>query len=256
MTDLNKIPPALRDAARSRLEAEARKFDAEAGEAKAEGRYHIALAKQAELEFSAGQIALAKELEKRERELASDYDIRFYRFHKAVTDATAAACMATVAQWARVDKVNGVKAPHYKIQFNSPGGSVWDGLALFDELQHFRSQGIKITTSTIGMAASMAGILLQAGDVRRMAPESWILIHKTSFGAIGDFDDVADRVKLLDRIQDRILDIFAARAKEAGEKGTAEKPISRTQLVKNWNRKDWWVSSDEALKFGLVDEVR
>ena len=178
------------------------------------------------------------------------------RFHDAVRETTVDAAIQCLAQWFRVDKARGVTNPHYKIQFNSPGGSVWDGLALFDEIQYFRSQGVKITTSTIGMAASMAGILLQAGDVRVMAPESWVLIHKVSFGTQGDYDSISDKVKHLGRVQNRILDIFAKRAKEAGENGTASDPISKTRLKNGWERKDWWLSSEDCLKLGIVDEVR
>jgi ATP-dependent Clp endopeptidase proteolytic subunit ClpP len=242
-------PPELVAAKVQALEAEALQYRAEA-------RRDEALAKQAELEATAGVIGLAREQEKRQRELMSDYETRFYRFHKTVNADTARSCISMLAQWFRVDKANGVEAPHYKIQFNSPGGNVTEGLALFDEIQHFRRQGVRVTTSTIGMAASMAGILLQAGDERVMAPESWMLIHKTSFGAMGDFVSVADQVKWLERVQDRIVDIFVRRAAEAGERETADKPITKRQLEARWNRKDWWISSDEALELGLVDAVR
>jgi ATP-dependent protease ClpP protease subunit len=91
----------------------------------------------------------------------------------------------------------------------------------------------------------MAGILLQAGDVRIMGKESWLLIHQVSFGASGSFGEVEDTTKWVDRIQDRVLDIFASRSK-----------MSKAQIKRKWNRTDWWISSDEALKLGFVDETR
>jgi ATP-dependent Clp endopeptidase proteolytic subunit ClpP len=254
--ELSKLPPELVAAKAAALNAEAKAFGAAATEHMATAAWRNAEAVRSQAEADATLIGLTRENEKRQRELASDYDTRFYRFFKSVGEASSQSCIAQFAQWWRVDKANGIENPHYKLQFNSPGGSVFDGLALFDELQHFRRQGVKITTSTIGMAASMAGILLQAGDVRVMSPESWMLIHKTSFGAIGNFDEVQDRVKMLDRVQDRILGIFTARAKEAEANGTCDKAITRSQIERRWDRKDWWLSSDEALKFGLVDEVR
>jgi ATP-dependent protease ClpP protease subunit len=60
-----------------------------------------------------------------------------------------------------------------------------------------------------------------------------------------------DRLKWLDMVQQRILNIFADRAKDSA----AEKPITLKQLERNWERTDWWISSDEALKLGLIDEV-
>lgn len=249
---MNNIPANLPPEVAAAL---VRKFDAEAIAAQAEARADNARARSMELEASAAGIALERENYKRARELVNDHHTRFFRFDTQVDAKSVEYCIDSVAEWCRLAKQDGETA-HVKIQFNSPGGSVWDGLALFDEIQHWRRQGVRFTTSTIGMAASMAGILLQAGDRRIMAPESWLLIHKTSFGVMGDFDEVQDRVKLLDRIQERILDIFAKRAKEAGEAGTASNPITRDQLSEKWERRDWWIPSDEALVFGLVDEVR
>lgn len=245
--DLNNAPPEL-------IAALVSKTEAETEAARAEARADNARASGLELEATAAEIALEREQYKRERELVNDHHTKFFRFDTQVDPKSVEYCIDTVAEWCRLAKPD--EDVHVKIQFNSPGGSVWDGLALFDEIQHWRRQGVRFTTSTIGMAASMAGILLQAGDKRVMAPESWLLIHKTSFGVLGDFDEVQDRVKLLDRIQGRILDIFAARAKEAGENGTASEPITRELLDEKWERRDWWIPSDEALKFGLVDEVR
>ena len=249
-------PPALAEAKTAALLAEAEAFKNAAKEHAATAAWRTAEADRSRAEATATQLGLTREQEKRQRELASDYDQRFFRFFKSVSESSSQNCIATLAQWWRVDKASGNPNPHFKIQFNSPGGSVFDGLALFDEIQHFRRQGVKFTTSTIGMAASMAGILLQAGDDRVMAPESWMLIHKTSFGAIGNFDEVQDRVKMLDRVQGRIVDIFVGRALEAKERGTCKKPITKGQLERRWDRKDWWISSDEALELGLVDAVR
>lgn len=239
-----------------RMLADAEKATALAEQARAEARQNNLLAEAAAIELDLAKIRSEREYEKRERERAGDWETRFMRFHDAVRETTVDAAIQCIAQWFRVDKARGVENPHYKIQFNSPGGSVWDGLALFDEIQFFRSQGVRFTTSTIGMAASMAGILLQAGDTRVMSKESWVLIHKVSFGTQGDFDSISDRVKHLGRVQDRILDIFAARAKQAGQNGTASDPISKTRLKNGWERKDWWLSSDDCLKLGIVDEVR
>lgn len=247
--DLTKLPPELVAAKTKALEAEAAKLEAET-------RSELARARRNEYEAEVSSFGLEREREKRARILQSDTYRRFYRFDEPVSAASAGACIDQIAEWARVARAEGDMDPHIKIQFNSPGGSVFEGLALFDEIQHWRRNGVRFTTSTIGMAASMAGILLQAGDKRVMAPESWMLIHKTSFGAIGNFDEVQDRVKMLDRVQARIVDIFVTRANEAKANGTCEKPITKGQLERRWDRKDWWISSDEALKFGLVDAVR
>ena len=62
-----------------------------------------------------------------------------------------------------------------EIVFSSPGGGIISGFELFDFMQDLRSKGHKITTGSLGYAASMAGILLQAGDVRWIGHQSWMI---------------------------------------------------------------------------------
>ena len=132
-----------------------------------------------------------------------------------------------------------------EISFNSPGGEIISGMAMFDFIQELRGKGHFVTTSTRGMAASMAGILLQAGEHRVMARQSWLLIHEASFGASGSMGSVEDTVDWVKRIQKRIVQIFAERSN-----------VTATFINKNWKRKDWWISSEEALKWGFVDAIR
>lgn len=205
---------------------------AEAGKAAAETRKALAEAEVAEID-------LAKRRHEESKRLAGDEHFHVYRFQTAVEAGSAKACMDQLATWHRLDPGCPIE-----IVFNSPGGDVVNGLALFDYIQELRRAGHRVTTKALGMAASMAGILLQAGDVRVMSAESWLLIHEASFGVSGSFGDVEDRVKWIERIQDRILDIFAARSK-----------LSKSQIRRRWHRKDWWLSSDEALKLGFIDEV-
>jgi ATP-dependent Clp endopeptidase proteolytic subunit ClpP len=163
--------------------------------------------------------------------LADDYYMRVYRFTTDVSAASAAKCMGTLALWSRLTPECDIE-----IVFNSPGGSVVDGMALFDFIQDIRDKGHIVTTSCLGMAASMAGILLQAGDKRTMGRQSWLMIHEASFGAAGKIGEVEDTYEWVKRVQDRILDIFAERSN-----------LDRAELAQNWLRKDWWLSSDEAL---------
>ena len=108
-----------------------------------------------------------------------------------------------------------------------------------------RFKGHKVVTGSLGMAASMAGILLQAGDVRWIGHQAWMMIHRAAFGAIGKTYEVEDEVKLVKRIEERCLDIFVSRSN-----------LSKMKIKRNWDRKDWWIDADECLEMGLVDEVR
>ena len=133
------------------------------------------------------------------------------------------------------------------ITFNSPGGSVIDGMALFDYIRFLQGQGHKFTIIALGYAASMAGILLQAADVRVMAKGSWLLIHEVAFAAGGKIGEVEDMYEFGKRLKSQAADIFIERS---GGK------LTREHLEEKWTRKDWWLSADEALALGLIDEVR
>ena len=211
--------------------AEAEKFRAEAAKAAAESEIamHSATIRRLEAEKAERQ---------RAEELAGDKYHHVYRFHGEVNSNSVKGCMSQLDVWDRLDPECEVK-----IVFNSPGGSVVDGMALWDYLVGFRKTHT-LYTHAEGMAASMAGILLQAGDVRSMGAESYLLIHEVSAGIMGSFGDIEDRVKWIEMVQDRILSIFANRSK-----------LSKATLKRRWKRKDWWLASDESLKLGFVDEV-
>lgn len=216
---------------RERWLAEADKFRAERAKAEAERRYQ-------EAEAAIAELALERDTEKRAKELAADEHHHVYRFSSAVSESSVKACMERLNQWHRQDEGCAVE-----IVFTSPGGEIIAGMALWDYLASYKKTH-KLTTTALGMAASMAGILLQAGNVRRIGAESWLLIHEASFAAMGSMGDVEDRVEWVKKIQKRILNIFADRSN-----------LSARAIERRWKRKDWWLDSDECLKHGFCDEI-
>lgn len=241
--DDTKLPPELvaakveeAKAAATKHKAEAKKFSAEARKADAEGA-------EAEIELEVRR-------EKRTIEKAGNQYHHFYPFHDQVSGSSVKSCIDQLTKWMRLDPGTDIE-----IQFNSPGGEVIAGLALFDFIQTVRAAGHFVTTSSIGYAASMGGILLQAGDVRVIGAESWLMLHEASFSAGGKTGEVEDRVEWIKRVQDRFLNIFAERIKTA-DPTTATKALTRAQIKTRWTRTDFWVDSDQALAFGFVDEIR
>ena len=234
--------------------AEAAKAEAEARKAKAEATKTEHEAKGAKIEAEEAEYALKKvavqyerDMEKRKRELAANSYHHIYVFNEQIQGSSVEKCIEELNFWHR-------DAPECDIEvvFFSPGGRVIDGMNLFDYIQHLRAKGHYVTTTCMGYAASMAGILLQAGDKRVMSRESYILIHEVSFGAAGKIGEVEDEVAFVKKIQSRVLDIFAERSKNSG----AEKPLTKAAIARKWRRKDWWMDSVEAKKHGFVDEVR
>ena len=217
----------------NKLEAETRKAEAEIKQVEAEARRTDAEARQSELDAWAAERSVQKKL-------ATDEENHLYRFDGEVSKASVSRCIARLTEWSRLD-------PKCKMEiiFSSPGGGIISGFELFDFIQDLRGRGHHITTGSLGYAASMAGILLQAGDVRWIGHQSWMMIHRAAFGAIGKTFEVEDEVKLVKRIEERIVDIFTSRSK-----------LTKQKIKRNWDRKDWWIDADECLEMGLVDEVR
>lgn len=227
-----------------KYKAEALKFEAEAFKANSEAAQAVCALKDQQIDL--------RQKERIEKELlALDTYNYTYRFSSAVDDGTVKTCLDKLTFWHRTNPTADIE-----IIFNSPGGSVFAGMDLFDYIVQLRGEGHAVTTVTRGYAASMGGILLQAGSKRVMGKEAYILIHEVSTWAGGKVGEIEDEYNFLKKISERVVGIFAERAKEAGANGTATHPITAAQVRKNWNRTDWWLDSTEAIKLGIVDELR
>lgn len=208
------------------FKALARREKAEARKAKAEAKQHESI------------VADLKDTAK--REAASDDENRVYQFAGAVTESSVKSCITALTRWHRLDPGCDIT-----IVFNSPGGSVIDGFALWDYLTYLKAEGHYLTTVCQGMAASMGGILLQAGHTRIMGAESVLLVHEISFGVGGKMGEIEDEVAFAKMLTKRVLNIFAKRTN-----------LTADQIARRWARKDWWLNSDESLRLGFVDQIR
>ena len=134
--------------------------------------------------------------------------------------------------------------PDKDIQFyiNSPGGSVTAGMAIYDTMQYIKCD---VATICVGMAASMGAFLLSAGTKgKRMAlPNSEIMIHQPSAGTKGQITDMAIHMKRLETIKARMNAILADNTGKSVEEVTAA------------CERDNFMTSQEALEFGLIDRV-
>lgn len=252
-SDNSAIKDALAVAKTKALEAEAKSLEAEAEKALAEAQRALAEAAQKQAETrsaiasaEAVEIGLQREQEKRARELAHDYFQRVYRFTDMIGPQSVEGCMKTLTEWSRLSPGCDIE-----IVLCSPGGNVIAGFALYDFIRDLQSKGHFITTRSLGYAASMAGVLLQVGDKRIMSKEAWLLIHQGSGGAAGSMGEVEDTVEWFKKMTERMLDIFYERSKKAHP----SKPLTKVQLKKHFDRKDWWLSSDQCLDHGFCDEI-
>lgn len=231
--------PTISDRSEEEKEASAAKLRAEEQNLLAEARKNAAQAEHHEYEAELARMRLELARENERIRMADDFHNFTYRFNHSVTTATARAAVEQLIEWHRLD-------PTAEIIFHidSPGGGIIEGFHLYDTIMDLRGQGHKVITVSRGMAASMGGVLLQAGDQRLMGKRASMLIHEAQFGAIGTWGEVEDQVEFVKKLQDRILDILSERSK-----------MTKQQIKRRWSRTNWWLSAEEALEHGFIDGI-
>ena len=134
--------------------------------------------------------------------------------------------------------------PDKDIQFyiNSPGGSVTDGMAIYDTMQYIKCD---VSTICVGMAASMGAFLLSSGAKgKRLAlPNAEIMIHQPSAGTQGQITDMAIHLKRLEIIKKRMNTILAGNCGRSVEE------------VTDACERDNFMTADEAKEYGLIDKI-
>jgi ATP-dependent Clp protease protease subunit len=128
------------------------------------------------------------------------------------------------------------------IYFNTPGGSVYAGLGIYDTMQYINPA---INTICTGMAASMGAVLLTAGTKgkRSALPHSRIMIHQPMGGAQGQVSDIEITAREIKKLRDELYEIIA---KHSGN------PFERIQKDSD---RDYWMTAIEAKEYGMIDEI-
>lgn len=128
------------------------------------------------------------------------------------------------------------------IYINSPGGSVYAGLGIYDTMQFIKPE---VATICTGMAASMAAVLLCAGQKGKRSglPHSRVMIHQPMGGAQGQASDIEITAKEILTLRDELYEIIA---KHSGQ--TVDKVYEDSD-------RDFWMKADKALEYGMIDEI-
>ncbi|MDY0090320.1 MAG: ATP-dependent Clp endopeptidase proteolytic subunit ClpP [Flavobacteriaceae bacterium] len=129
-----------------------------------------------------------------------------------------------------------------QIYINSPGGSVYAGLGIYDTMQYVRPD---VSTICTGMAASMGAVLLCAGakGKRSALPHSRVMIHQPSGGAQGVATDMEINLKEMLKLKDELYQIIS---------NHSEQPFDK---VYKDSERDYWMIAEEAKEYGMIDEV-
>ena len=128
------------------------------------------------------------------------------------------------------------------ISINSPGGSVYAGLGIYDTMQYIQSD---VTTICTGMAASMAAILLVAGEKgkRYALKHSRVMIHQPMGGIQGQASDIEITAREIQKLKEELYTIISNHSGQPYDKVYAD------------SDRDYWMTSQEALDYGMIDKV-
>ncbi|SFW44850.1 ATP-dependent Clp endopeptidase proteolytic subunit ClpP [Cellulophaga fucicola] len=129
-----------------------------------------------------------------------------------------------------------------QIYINSPGGSVYAGLGIYDTMQFIKPD---VATICTGMAASMGAVLLCAGaeGKRSGLTHSRVMIHQPLGGAQGQASDIEITAREILKLKDELYNIIATHSGQPFDK------------VSNDSDRDYWMKADEAKKYGMIDEI-
>lgn len=129
-----------------------------------------------------------------------------------------------------------------QIYINSPGGSVYAGLGIYDTMQYIRPN---IATICTGLAASMASVLLCAGEkgMRTALPHSRVMIHQPMGGAEGQASDMEITCREIQKLKKELYEIISNHSGQPFDKVYAD------------SDRDHWFTAQEAMEYGMIDEV-
>ena len=149
--------------------------------------------------------------------------------------------MSTIVQ-AQLMFLDSIDSTDITMHIDSPGGSVKSGLSMVNVMDYIKSD---IRTICTGMAASMGSVLLGAGKKgkRSSLEDSEIMLHQSSGGAVGNIQDAEITMVWWKRKNDRLFELLGKYCNKSAEQ------------VKQDAARDFWLSADGALEYGLIDEV-
>ena len=128
------------------------------------------------------------------------------------------------------------------IYLNTPGGSVYAGLGIYDTMQFIHS---RVATICTGMAASMGAVLLVAGEkgMRAALPHSRVMIHQPLGGIQGQASDIEITAREILKLKDELYQIISDHSGQTVEK------------IRQDADRDYWMTAEEALNYGMIDKV-
>lgn len=134
------------------------------------------------------------------------------------------------------------------LNISSPGGEVTEGLAMVDMLEAYDGE---VTTLGYGLVASIASVVLLAGDKVRMTPNSFLMIHNPWTLAMGDSAELSATADVLAKMEEKLQNIYVSKLEKSGKQSG-----NIALKVKRMMDAETWLTADEALDMGFIDEIQ
>jgi ATP-dependent Clp endopeptidase proteolytic subunit ClpP len=139
-----------------------------------------------------------------------------------------------------LEEISALDTDKLRIRINSPGGDVFDGMAIYTAIREFKGQKI---VQIDGLAASQAAVIAMAGDTIEISPAAMMMIHDAWGMVMGNAQDARQFAEVLDKIDSQIASVFAAKTR---------KPIDELRLKMD---SEAWFTAEEAVAYGLANSL-
>jgi ATP-dependent Clp protease, protease subunit len=163
---------------------------------------------------------------------------RFYRFADAIVSETVDTVNEIIRHWLQLNN------EPITIAFNSPGGSIFAGLDLYDFISEQVTNGATIHITGYGHVASMASVVMQAGSTRSLRPNAHFMVHEVSSLINGPLGQMKNQMEFVESLQERCEAILASRA-----------DISQAEIHDKSKNRDWWLTPEQALEYQFIDHI-
>jgi ATP-dependent protease ClpP protease subunit/transcriptional regulator with XRE-family HTH domain len=150
-----------------------------------------------------------------------------------------------------VDHIAANEGEELELLINSPGGAVFEGINIASLLQRREAH---TTTTATGLAASIATVVLMAGDTVQMDKDAFLMIHDAWAFEAGDSREMRKTARLLDKISTQIADIYTEQIAKSGKLIDGDREKTK-EHIRQQMRQEKWLNAEEALKMGLIDKI-
>jgi ATP-dependent Clp endopeptidase proteolytic subunit ClpP len=139
-----------------------------------------------------------------------------------------------------IEDLKKIKSDTLTLHINSPGGSVFEGLAIYNTIKKAEKN---VTVEIEGLCASIASIIACSGDKVKMHAQSLMMIHKPEVATAGNSNTLQEDIDILNKMEDKLIDVYVLRTGKPAEE------------IKQLMDKVTWFTAEEALAFNLIDEI-